>query len=303
MTITFTRIDDAKDVTFNQLLGINNEGEIAGYFGANLTPADPNKGYTVTLHNGQPHFTDENFLGSVQTQVTGINNSGLTVGFWVDGNGDNYGFVDNNGQYITAIDPLAPQPTATAPVTEQFLGVNDHDMAVGFYNDAQGNSHGFTYDIKTGAFSAVNVGGFSSLTAAAINNNGDIAGFGMKGGVDEAFLKVGNKVTLLTGPSGASNVQALGVNNEDDVVGSYQDSTGATHGFLYDAQTKSYTTIDDTSNATKGSKALTVINGINDKGQLVGFYLNGQGHTDGLLITISGSASSGALSMSTTKVS
>ena len=43
------------------------------------------------------------------------------------------------------------------------------------------------------------------------------------------------------------------------------------HGFLFDDKTKKYRTIDDP-NAAKGPNAMTVVNGINDKGQLVGFY-------------------------------
>ena len=32
---------------------------------------------------------------------------------------------------------------------DQLLGVNDHDVAVGFWTDAQGNNHGYEYNIKT----------------------------------------------------------------------------------------------------------------------------------------------------------
>jgi hypothetical protein len=40
---------------------------------------------------GQGNYTNENFLGSLQTQVTGINNDKTTVGFWADVPGDNFG--------------------------------------------------------------------------------------------------------------------------------------------------------------------------------------------------------------------
>ena len=33
---------------------------------------------------------------------------------------------------------------------------------------------------------------------------------------------------------------------------------------------------------------MTVLNGINDKGQVVGFYLDSAGNTDGLLVQLSG---------------
>ena len=69
------------DVTFNQALGINSSGMIAGYFGSGAAGL-PNQGYTVAPPYAQRNFTNENFPGSVQTQVTGINNIGTTVGFW-----------------------------------------------------------------------------------------------------------------------------------------------------------------------------------------------------------------------------
>ena len=43
-----------------------------------------------------------------------------------------------------------------------------------------------------------------------------------------------------------------------------------------------YITIDDP-NAATGSGSMTVANGINDKGQIVGFYLDPNGNTDGML--------------------
>jgi hypothetical protein len=42
----FTTLDDRTDPTFNQLLGINDLGVIAGYFGSGAT-GHPNKGYTL----------------------------------------------------------------------------------------------------------------------------------------------------------------------------------------------------------------------------------------------------------------
>ena len=137
----FRTVDNAADLTFNQLLGINNEGVIAGYFGSGAQ-GHPNMGYLLTPAG----YRSENVPGSVQTQVTGLNDSGVTVGFAASMNNaslvnDNHGFVDVNGQFRTADFP-AGQPAS--PPADQLLGVNDHDIAVGFYTDAKGNTDGFT---------------------------------------------------------------------------------------------------------------------------------------------------------------
>jgi hypothetical protein len=283
MTLEFTTLDDAADPTFNQLLSINDSGTIAGYFGSGA-PGHPNKGYTLSSPFGQGDYTNENFPTSAQTQVTGINNEGTTVGFWVDGQGDNFGFVDEHGgTFTTAIDPAAASGAAGGPITEQFLGVNNKDQVAGFYTDANGNSHGFVYNIDTNSFVKVHVPGATSVTATDINDQGDISGFFQKGGATEGFLEVSGHVYTLSGPAGATDVQALGLNNKDQVVGSYVGAHGNTHGFLYSNTTNHYTTINDPNAA--GS---TVVNGINNKGDMVGFYTDAAGNTDGMAVGTTG---------------
>ncbi len=288
---SFVQLNDNRDPTFNQLLGINNEGTIAGYFGSGAA-GHANKGYTLTPPYGQGNYHNENFLGSVQTQVTGLNNKDLTVGFWADSNNvnmvnNNFGFVEHDGVFTDVVDPAGAGKAAGGMTVEQLLGVNDKNKAVGFWTDANGNNHGFTYDVGSKSFSEVNIGGFASTTTTAINNAGHIAGFvvGAQGN-DVSFIKEGNAIDWLTGPKGSVSVQALGINNEDQVVGSYTDAAGATHGFLFDEQSKTYATIDDP-NGVKGPTAMTVLNGINDKGQVVGFYLDKAGNTDGIVVNVS----------------
>ena len=124
---------------------------IAGYFGSGGM-GHPNKGYTTV----PPYtsFTNENFPASVQTQVTGLNNVGTTVGFWSDtnlGGGDNnFGFVDQGGTFTGVNNPH----TGSGPAINQLLGVNDSNVAVGFYTDAAGVTHGYTYNIGSMTFSA-----------------------------------------------------------------------------------------------------------------------------------------------------
>ena len=270
---SFTTVNDNADPTFNQLLGINAQGTIVGYFGSG-TPASvhPNKGYELSSPYGQADYRNENFPGSQQTQVVGINGHGTTVGFWVDANGDNFGFVTWHGQFTSVSNPHS---NAT-PKFDQLLGVNDHDVAVGFYNDEQGNSHGYTYDIQTGQIRGVHVPGASSVVATGINNAGWISGFATINGVTEGFVSHGYHVSLLE-VNKSSNTQILGINNHFRIVGSYLDSQGNTHGFVK-APHHSAVTVDDPNAA-----GTTVINGINDTGSIVGFYVDAAGNTDGLL--------------------
>lgn len=276
----FKTLDDSADLTFNQTLGINNEGTIAAYFGSGAQ-GHPNKGYDLTYSPGGFRLQNENFPGSTQTQVTGLNDRGVTVGFWSDMNNanqtnDNFGFYEVDGSLRSV---KYPTSSNSNPPVNQLLGVNDEDVAVGFYNDASGNSHGYTYSIRTGKFGNVTIPGATSVTASAINNSGDIAGFFTNSaGTTDSFLWTGRgHITTLAVP-GASATQALGVNDSKEVVGVYTVGSGSsavTHGFTWTAK-HGLKTVDDPNGA-----GTTTINGVNDQGDIVGFYTDTAGNTDG----------------------
>jgi len=282
----FVEFGSHKDVTFNQLLGINNNGRIAGYFGSGAA-GHPNKGYTINAPYAQGDIASENFPGSVQTQVTGLNDDGVQVGFYST---QNTASMNNNnfGWYFNGSFHKVDFPTGdnSKPPVNQLLGVNDHDVAVGFYNNGASNSRAYEYNIKTHVFTRVQIPGYPtgtpgpSTTAAAINNNGDVAGFYTdKAGLTVSFLDVHGSFTSFAFP-GASATTATGVNDHNEVVGVYTVGTGSsavTHGFTW-TKSGGFVTIDD----PKGV-GTTVINGVNDEGDLVGFYTNSAGNTIGIV--------------------
>jgi hypothetical protein len=276
---TYTTLDNAHDPTFNQLLGINNTKVIAGYFGSGAT-GHPNKGYTVSAPYGQANYVDENFPGSRQTQVTSINNRGDTAGFWVNGQNTNRGFVEWNGVFASYRDPLSPTGPGSV---NQILGINDAGLAVGFYNDAIGNSHPFEVNQATGHFTQLKTPGRSSV-ATGINDAGDIVGVYTNASGTFGWLLHAGHLTAYSFPGG-SDTQALGVNKNDEIVGSYVDGAGNTHGFtLADplGPVSHWNTIDDP-NALNTPGAGTVVNGVNNAGDLVGFYTDPAGNVDGFL--------------------
>ena len=285
----FRTVDNAKDLTFNQLLGVNNEGVIAGYFGSGAQN-HPNKGYQL-LPYGHPYFVNENFPHSVQTQVTGLNDEGVTVGFWSKMNNasmvnDNFGFFSVGGRFYSVNFPTGNN---ASPPVDQLLGVNNHDVAVGFYTNAQGSNRGYEYNIRTRSFTRVLVPGAPggtagpSLTSAAINNWGDVAGFYAKtSSQTDAFLRLHNGRFITLAVPGASMTQAFGVNDRDEVVGAYTVGSGSTatmHGFTW-RPGHGFSTVDDPHGV-----GTTTINGVNDKGVLAGFYVDGAGNTDGMIAT------------------
>src|SRR5664279_824980 len=115
----FHTVNNNRDTTFNQLLGINSSGKIAGYFGSG-EKGHPNRGYVVSPGYGQGNFKNENFPGAAQTQVTGIDNNGDTVGFWVDGQGANDGFYTLHGGKLHTVN--FPTTNNAKPQVDQLLG-------------------------------------------------------------------------------------------------------------------------------------------------------------------------------------
>jgi PEP-CTERM motif len=261
------------DANFNQELGINDSGVIAGYAGDGMTL--PNKGYTVAPP-AYTSFTPENFPGSVQTQVVGINSnsSPTTVGFWIDAAGNNFGFVDQNGNFTSVMDPNTP---TTTPSVNQLLGVNNNNVAVGFFTAANGFNQGYTYNIASKAFSPVNDPNGVSTTAAGVNNAGEIAGFYVDAaGNAHGFLEIGGVFMTIDDPNG-TNTMLLGLNNVGQAVGSFVEANGETQGLLYNIATNTFQTISDPNASATPAFMVngTTINGINDLGDLVGFYSNG----------------------------
>ena len=294
-TFSFHTFDDPADhvvPTFNNLLGINNEGLIAGFYGSGAMN-DPNQGFL--LRPSSNTFTAVDFPPSaqnpaLQTQLTGLNDKGIVVGYFYNTNNgvpvDNqFGFFEKNGVFTEVNNPNTPglngnpSPPMGVLIENQLIGVNDHNIAVGFYNDASGNSHGYTYDINTGKFSA-NIddpSGVSTVTAA-INNHGDIAGFYTDaGGSIHGFLDNHGVFTTVNAP-GATETELLGLNDHGIAVG-FDIVNSFMHGIIYNTKTGAFTTLD-----APNASGSTVFNGINDKGDIVGFYSDAAGNTHGLLV-------------------
>ena len=248
--LEFTRIVSPADPTFTQLLGINDHREIAGYH----TNVPHNKGFTLTLPGA---FADENFPNSAQTQVVGINNEGKTVGFYIDAGGNTHGF-DKDHDFATVDLP--------GTTFNQLLGINNRNQEAGYFQDAAGLQHGYVRQAN-GDFEVLNLE-LPSSQATGIDDDGDVVGFEQSSPsatTSEGFLRTRAGVKVLQFP-GSTFTQALGINNHDEVVGSYTDGKGNTHGFRYrDGQ---YTAIDVPGGMN------TVINGVNDDGWVVGFFVD-----------------------------
>jgi uncharacterized membrane protein len=118
----------------------------------------------------------------------------------------------------------------------------------------------------------------------SINKHGEITGFCGTGGRLHGFFRDRKgKYTLLDFPR-SNLTEAIGINDDGQIVGDYRDSGGRFHGFFWDAGL--FLTFD----VPFPEATLTAPSGINNVGQIVGFYLDNNvtdlfpnGHAHGFL--------------------
>jgi len=233
-----------------------------------------------------------NINGSTTAMALGVNSAGTVVG--TDGNGN--AFTLSGGTVNTFI------PTGGTSATA--FGINDQGTIVGQFVTSAATP-GFIQTAPNTYITINAPSGPNTVNAQGINNNGLVVGFylGTDGQVHGFMANQSNAVSgTLTGTAiadptippvagepGATFVfsQVLGINDQGIVVGYYGDSTTSQHGFLYDTHTGKYTFLDDP-NASFNSNGVEVtqITGINDAGEITGFYSDANGVFHGFIATV-----------------
>jgi hypothetical protein len=189
------------------------------------------------------------------------------------------GSVAHAQTFTNIIDPLNPTFT-------QALGINDSDTIVGYGNATTFN--GFTLTLPS-SFTRLNVAGADGGTQVVGISDGaspTTVGFSITGGVTNGFANTGGTFTTVDDP-GFAFTQLLGINHNATTAAGYwtHDAAGATGqiagivtggpGFTSPTFTEinSLLPVNDNSQAT----------GVNDTGEIVGFFQEGslfQGFTD-----------------------
>ncbi len=293
----FFILNNPGDPNFNQLLGINNAHIIAGYFGDGTVV--PNNAYVLVPRN---HYAADNFThlppgdSASQTQAIGINNSRFpeVVGFYTDNaTGFTHGFLDANGVQSAVDDPAGSPPYVTAPA-QNLLGINDVGKAAGFWTDNNGHEHGFIVelDVRTPSKSKFTeippsiFKGAVATQASNITNRGNVCGFwtdsdgnnhgffGPPGPVLSTFPWLFTLNVEIDGVTAAST-SPFGCNDRGQVVGSFTDSNGNVHGFIFDGGLFIQFDAPGSSQTAAFGVMGTFINGINNEGDIVGFFSDG----------------------------
>jgi uncharacterized membrane protein len=141
--------------------GINNHGEVVGFY---VGTDGQDHGFMAnerTAHNGSltgvaiadpviPAVPGEPGATFVFSQVLGINDHGIAVGYYGDSTTSQHGFLynTNTGKY-TFLDDPSETFNGGVEVT-QITGITNSGEITGFYSDASGVFHGFVATVAQG---------------------------------------------------------------------------------------------------------------------------------------------------------
>lgn len=207
------------------------------------------------------------------TTAIGINDRDDIVGFYVDSGGVTRGFVRaSNGTFSLPI--VEPRDTGNFTRCE---GINNSGTVSGdFFNVAENAFHG--YFLSGGTFTQFDVGPSFSTSLVGINVAGNFVGtFGNVAQPNRAFINIGGTTVVIAIP-GAYDSYGNGINTQNEVVGSYSDSSLVYHGFFRAAGGTLKFPIDFPGSAS------TLLGGMNDRNAIVGSYTDNSGGVHGLLL-------------------
>jgi hypothetical protein len=104
--------------------------------------------------------------GAALTAARGINDAGVIAGFYGD-NVLDYGFIYAGGVFTTVMHPDAEAAT-------YLQDINNSGLVAGNWQGADDSFHPFVYDVATGKFTDIDVGGDTTLHAWGIDNKGRV---------------------------------------------------------------------------------------------------------------------------------
>ncbi len=279
VTYAFTSIDDPVNPNFTEVLTLNNENKIGGFYGSGA-PSDPRHGFMALPPYGAQNFRTIDFPSATDTIVTSLNNTSAIAGTYTNKKSNVYGFAQTNGLWTTYKDPLA----RSDPKITTLDSINDASIGVGTFVASTGIQKGFELDLARSKFDTFKPPASTNTVATGIMGRGDICGYltTASGGTMAFLLRQGTFYEFSF--PGAASTYALGITLHDKIVGYYVDASGTTHGFLLTEPTRSHYTAWQSLDEPNAA-GTTVVTGINNHGNVVGYYVDAAGSTHGFFAT------------------
>lgn len=272
----FATVNDPNSARFTRVMAVDDLNEICGYYGTG-TSSDPANGFTALWP--YTRFRSLNYPGAIDTFPMSMSNSRILAGYFVDNtNGAHtWGFIRNRGIWTQYKDYRGPKRPGS--VTE-LLGINSNTIGAGFYKNSYGQNQPFEF--ADNRYHPLNPPGFISAIANGVNLKGIIVGTEtVSSGTKQGWLLDSQTYYEFSYPN-ASKTEVYDIDYYQQVVGSYVDSSGVTHGFVLTYPTsssKKYWQSVDEPNAA----GTTVITSMNNHHSISGWYVDSKGNTNGFV--------------------
>jgi uncharacterized protein (TIGR03437 family) len=143
------------------------------------------------------------------------------------------------------------------------VGIDNAGEILVLYNDASGVTHGALRTADGSAYTLIEVPGAASTTATGISAAGLIVGYGLDANrVAHPFILSADRKTFTTFDAPGAPVA---VNDKGEVLLSKPEAGGLSSGLLRSADGSTYTKIDT-------GAASTIVGGINNSGEIAGWF-------------------------------
>ena len=276
----FIRVLDGAITTFddpNALFPVptvvNSFGVIAGNEDLN-SPGLPQQGFVRSRKGTMTAFDPSPLLApdDPDVNITGINDRGVTVGFYAVTLLFDESFLRAPDGTITVVDLVGQGAYPGTFIT----AINDEGVCTGAYTpDRSFNSTGFVRrpDGSIKPFTVLNA---TSTYPTAINARGEIAGYWSDSTSIHGFVRhPDGYITTIDVPS-ARSTSIVGIDLRGRVAGSFSDIDGHSHGFVREVD-GAFRTID-----VPGAED-TFVTAMNPIGEIIGYSADSTGVPGGFL--------------------
>lgn len=224
------------------------------------TETSSNKQGTSTVTVLKYSFVALNYPGATITFPMAMNNVGQVVGYWGNpGQATSGNFVYSAGNFSSISTPGTP------------TGINDNGQIVGTYYPDPTNQyvyHGFLY--SGGSYTTIDYPGSTATSASGINASGQIVGSYIdQAGNSQSFLDSAGSFSTIVYPNNPYVTSLAGINTSGQIVGEEFNYLGQ-YGFV--DSSGSFISITDPTAGPSGP--LTYAMGINDSGEVAGYYID-----------------------------
>ena len=194
---------------FTALLGINNSGAMAGscYDGTNH----------AFFRNQAGQYTLINVPGAIITQGRSLNDRNQVVGYYLDQNENQHGFVWEKEAFVTFDLP------DLGNVISYPLGINNRGQIAGTFTQSPCNCNERGFLLSDDRLTVIDFPGATATIVNGINDEGDIVGtYVDRNEKHHGFvLDNGDFKTLDVPFAGIDFTEAYAINNRGEIVGRY----------------------------------------------------------------------------------